>query len=142
MLDDLFHLFHVLIGDPFTPPIAPVQAVEDVLPDDERGFKPARPFAAALEFPFEAPLAGEFVGAEEAALASVGVGIGPLDFDRHGSGFRAAAFEVFDLLAQAVDFPLCLAPPIRFLAQFFFSIHFHFFGFCQQQLTGHDVTQL
>src|SRR5439155_4048127 len=81
--DDAADLVQVLIADALAAAVAALEAVVDVLPHLQRRLKAARPLAAALELPLEPPLAGEFPGAQEAALAALGVHIGPLDLHRH-----------------------------------------------------------
>src|SRR5207237_571143 len=77
------HLLQILVTDPFAAAVAALQTVVDVLPHFQRRLQAARPLAAALELPLEPPLAGEFVDAQEAPLAGLGVHIGPLDLDGH-----------------------------------------------------------
>src|SRR5947208_1522658 len=79
-------LLDVLVADALAAAIAAAQAVQDVLPHRPCRFQVLRPVAASLQFPLEAPLAGPLLGAQEAALSRLRVGIGPLDLDGHGAG--------------------------------------------------------
>src|SRR5262245_22564045 len=86
LLEDAFHLLHVLVADALAAAVAPLQAVEDVFPHRDRRLQAARPLPATLQLPAEAPLAREALGGQEAALPRLRVGVGPLDFHTTAGG--------------------------------------------------------
>src|SRR5207248_1583302 len=75
--EEALDLLDILVADALATAIAATQAVEDMLPHRPRRFQVLRPVAASLQFPFEAPRAGPLLGAQEAPLSRLRVGIGP-----------------------------------------------------------------
>jgi hypothetical protein len=98
------HLVHIFIAYALAPPIAPVQAVEDMLPNLQSRLKASHPIATALRPPLEAPLTGELIGAQVAPLASSGIRVSPFYFDGHDRRplrfLASAALQLFNLAAQ------------------------------------------
>ena len=82
-LENALHLFDVLVGDALATPVAALEGVQKEFPHRFCRLQPLRPFAAALELPFEAPDAGESLGTEKATLAAFRVLVCPLDLDGH-----------------------------------------------------------
>src|SRR5439155_19941019 len=89
--EHLLDLLHVLVADALPPAVAPLQAVQDVLPHGPGRLQAARPVAAPLQLPAEVPLLGELLRGEVAALAALRVGVVPLDLDAHGPPPRSPA---------------------------------------------------
>src|SRR6202035_4071542 len=80
-LDDALDLLDVLVADALAAAVAALEAVEDMVPHGGRRLQAARPLAAPLQLPLEAPDVGEALGAQEAALPRLGVGVSPLDLE-------------------------------------------------------------
>src|SRR5690242_474578 len=77
--EDPLDLRDVLIAHSLATAIAALKAIQHMLPHGAGGLQAARPFAAPLQLPFELPLPGKAFRTKEAPLATLGIGIGPLN---------------------------------------------------------------
>ena len=79
---DSFYLFHIFIADSLAAAVTTPEAVQHMLPHRAGRFQPTGPFATTLQLPAELPNPGKALGAEEAPLAGLRVGVRP--FNLHG----------------------------------------------------------